>query len=137
MVTVRFTICTSWSPEASWKITWTDTPTCAGPKIELVSPVEIRLAPLRSLTHRRRALRGRPTRYTPGGGDRHNPSMASVLTDTEMLEVERRARAALGAEPPNLTPEGGDRYALEAHPEVIAFIRGVGPPVVLRLAEEI
>jgi hypothetical protein len=64
--------------------------------------------------------------------------MPSALTDAELLEVERRARAALRTEPPTLTPAGGaDRYALDAQREVIDFIREVGPPVVLRLAEEI
>ena len=37
-----------------------ETPTCAGPKIELVSPVEIRLAAVRPLTSRMLAPRSRP-----------------------------------------------------------------------------
>ena len=46
--------------------------------------------------------------------------------------------AALRTDPPTLTPgEGAHQYALEAQREVIDFIREVGPPVVLRLAEEI
>ncbi|PYQ54580.1 MAG: hypothetical protein DMF78_05355 [Acidobacteria bacterium] len=59
------------------------------------------------------------------------------MTDAELQDAERRARAALRAEPPTLTPGGADRYTLDAQREVIDFIREVGPPVVLRLAEEI
>jgi hypothetical protein len=64
--------------------------------------------------------------------------MAVVLTDEEIRGAERRARAALRTAPPTLSP--GDepgRYALEARPEVVEFIREVGPPVVLRLVDEI
>jgi len=64
--------------------------------------------------------------------------MPLALTDAELQDVERRARAALRSEPPTLTPGGGvDRYALEAQREAIDFIREVGPPVVLRLTQEI
>jgi hypothetical protein len=64
--------------------------------------------------------------------------MPLALTDAELQDVERRARAALRTDPPTLTSAGGgNRYALEAQREVIDFIREVGPPVVLRLAEEI
>ena len=64
--------------------------------------------------------------------------MSLALTDDELQDAERRARAALRAEPPTLTPaDRPNRYALEAQREVIDFIREVGPPAVLRLAEEI
>jgi hypothetical protein len=64
--------------------------------------------------------------------------MPLALTDAELQDVERRARAALRTDPPTLTPAGGgNRYELEAQREVIDFIREVGPPVVLALAEEI
>ncbi len=64
--------------------------------------------------------------------------MPIALTDAEILDVERRARAALRTAPPTLSPaEEADRYALEAQREVIEFIREVGPPAVLRLVEEI
>lgn len=59
------------------------------------------------------------------------------MTEAELQDAERRARAALRAKPPTITPEGSERYALEAQREVIDFIREVGPPVVLRLTEEI
>jgi len=64
--------------------------------------------------------------------------MAVALPDDELQGAERRARAALRSAPPTLAP--GDephRFALEARPEVVDFIREVGPPVVLRLVEEI
>jgi len=63
--------------------------------------------------------------------------MPLALTDAELHDIERRARAALRGDPPTLTPAGGDRYGLEAQREVIDFIREVGPPVVLRLLEEV
>jgi len=64
--------------------------------------------------------------------------MPLALTDAEILDAERRARAALRGAPPTLSPaEGAGSYALEASPEVIDFIREVGPPAVLRLVEEI
>jgi hypothetical protein len=64
--------------------------------------------------------------------------MPVALTDAELLEAERRARAALRSDPPTLSPaEAPNRYALSAQREVIDFIREVGPPVVLRLVEEI
>jgi hypothetical protein len=59
------------------------------------------------------------------------------MTEDELRDVERRARAALRASPPTVTPDGANRYTLDARPEVIEFIREVGPPVVLRMAEEI
>ncbi len=59
------------------------------------------------------------------------------LTDTVLAEAERLARAALRAEPPTLTAQAPNRYALEARPEVLDFIRDVGPPVVLKLLEEV
>ena len=59
------------------------------------------------------------------------------MTEAELQDVERRARAALRATPPTVTPDAANRYTLEAQREVIDFIREVGPPVVLRLAEEI
>jgi hypothetical protein len=64
--------------------------------------------------------------------------MPVALTDAEILDAERRARAALRTAPPTLSP--GDRpdvFTLEAQREVIDFIREVGPPAVLRLVEEI
>jgi hypothetical protein len=63
--------------------------------------------------------------------------MPLALTDAELQDVERRARAALRGDPPTLTPAGANRYGLDAQREVIDFIREVGPPVVLRLVEEI
>ena len=64
--------------------------------------------------------------------------MSLPMTDAELVDAERRARAALRTEPPTLAPaEGANRYALEARREVIEFIREVGPPAVLRLVEEI
>ena len=64
--------------------------------------------------------------------------MAVALPDDEIRDAERRARAALRNVPPTIAPaEGRDRYALEAQREVVEFIREVGPPVVLRLVEEI
>jgi hypothetical protein len=64
--------------------------------------------------------------------------MAIALPDAEIHDAERRARAALRTAPPTLAAaEGPDRYALDAQREVIEFIREVGPPVVLRLVEEI
>jgi hypothetical protein len=64
--------------------------------------------------------------------------MPVALTDAELHDAERRARAALRADPPSLsTGDGPHRFALEAQREVIDFIREVGPPVVLRLVEEI
>jgi hypothetical protein len=64
--------------------------------------------------------------------------MAVAMPDAEIHDAERRARAALRNVPPTLSEaEGANRYALEAQREVIEFIREVGPPVVLRLVEEI
>jgi hypothetical protein len=64
--------------------------------------------------------------------------MPVALTDAEILDAERRARAALRTAPPTLSPgDGPDRFSLEAQREVIDFIREVGPPAVLRLVEEI
>jgi len=64
--------------------------------------------------------------------------MAVALPDAEIQDAERRARAALRSAPPTLAEsESRDHYALEAQREVIDFIREVGPPVVLRLVEEI
>ena len=64
--------------------------------------------------------------------------MPVALTDAELHDAERRARAALRGAPPTLSPgDGPNRYALEAGHEVIDFIREVGPPAVLRLVEEI
>jgi hypothetical protein len=64
--------------------------------------------------------------------------MAVALTDDEIRGAERRARAALRTAPPTLSPgDGPGRHALEARPEVVEFIREVGPPVVLRLVDEI
>ena len=64
--------------------------------------------------------------------------MAVALPDAEIQDAERRARAALRNVPPTLAPaDGANRYALDAQREVIEFIREVGPPVVLRLVEEI
>jgi hypothetical protein len=64
--------------------------------------------------------------------------MPLALTDAELLDAERRARAALRSKPPTLSPaDGPKRFALEADREVIEFIREVGPPAVLRLVEEI
>ena len=64
--------------------------------------------------------------------------MPVALTDEEIHDAERRARAALRSAPPTLTPgEGPNVYALEAQHEVLEFIREVGPPAVLRLVEEI
>jgi hypothetical protein len=64
--------------------------------------------------------------------------MPVALTDAEIQEAERRARAALRCAPPTLSPgEGQNHYTLEAQHEVIDFIREVGPPAVLRLVEEI
>jgi hypothetical protein len=64
--------------------------------------------------------------------------MAVALPDAEIHDAERRARAALRNVPPTLAEaDGPNRYALEAQREVIEFIREVGPPVVLRLVEEI
>jgi len=64
--------------------------------------------------------------------------MPLALTDAELLDAERRARAALRSQPPTLSPaEGPDRYSLEAQRDVIDFIREVGPPAVLRLVEEV
>ena len=47
------------------------------------------------------------------------------------------ARRCATFRPPSPKPKGPNRYALEAQREVIEFIREVGPPVVLRLVEEI
>jgi hypothetical protein len=63
--------------------------------------------------------------------------MAVALPDAEIQDAERRARAALRNVPPTLAEDGPNRYALEAQREVVDFIREVGPPVVLRLVEEI
>ena len=64
--------------------------------------------------------------------------MPVALTDAEILDAERRARAALRCAPPTLSPgEGPNVFTLEAQREVIDFIREVGPPAVLRLVEEI
>jgi hypothetical protein len=64
--------------------------------------------------------------------------MAVAMPDDEILDAERRSRAALRNAPPTIAPaEGRDHYALEAQREVIDFIREVGPPVVLRLVDEI
>ena len=64
--------------------------------------------------------------------------MPVALTDAELQDAERRARAALRGAPPTLAPgEAPNRYSLEAGREVIDFIREVGPPAVLRLVEEI
>ena len=64
--------------------------------------------------------------------------MAAALPDDELHDAERRARAALRSVPPTLSPgEGANVFALEAQREVIEFIREVGPPVVLRLVEEV
>jgi hypothetical protein len=64
--------------------------------------------------------------------------MAVALPDAEIQDAERRARAALRSAPPTLAEgEGQNQYALEAQREVIDFIREVGPPVVLRLVDEI
>jgi len=64
--------------------------------------------------------------------------MPVALTDEEIHDAERRARAALRAAPPTLTPgDGANLYALEAQREVLEFMREVGPPAVLRLVEEI
>ncbi len=60
------------------------------------------------------------------------------LTDAVLQEAERRAKAALRSDPPTLTAgEAPHRFDLEARPEVVDFIRDVGPPVVLKLVEEI
>lgn len=60
------------------------------------------------------------------------------MTDAELHDAERRARAALRSKPPTLSPtEAAHQYSLEADREVIDFIREVGPPAVLRLIEEI
>ena len=64
--------------------------------------------------------------------------MPVALTDAEIQDAERRARAALRTAPPTLSPgDGPDRFLLDAQREVIDFIREVGPPAVLRLVEEI
>jgi hypothetical protein len=64
--------------------------------------------------------------------------MPQGLTDDEIKDAERRARAALRTAPPTLSPgDGPNRYALGAEREVVEFIREVGPPAVLRLVEEI
>jgi hypothetical protein len=64
--------------------------------------------------------------------------MPNALTDAEIQDAERRARAALRSNPPTIAPaEGSDSYALQARHEVIDFIREVGPPTVLRLVDEI
>src|SRR3954464_3743090 len=47
-------------------------------------------------------------------------SMPVALTDAEIQEAERRARAALRSAPPTLSPgEGQNHYTLEAQHEVI------------------
>ena len=64
--------------------------------------------------------------------------MPVALTDAEILDAERRARAALRTAPPTLSPtEAPNVFTLEAQREVLDFIREVGPPAVLRLVEEI
>jgi hypothetical protein len=64
--------------------------------------------------------------------------MPVALTDAEIQDAERRARAALRTAPPTLSPgDAPDRFLLDAQREVIDFIREVGPPAVLRLVEEI
>src|SRR5258707_2879081 len=81
------------------------------------------------------AARGSTLRSADAAGD---PSMPVALPDAEIQDAQRRARAAPRTAPPTLSPgEGPNRYALEAHPEVLDFIREVGPPAVLRLVEEI
>jgi hypothetical protein len=63
---------------------------------------------------------------------------AAALPDAEIQDAERRSRAALRGAPPTLAErERQNEYTLEAQREVIDFIREVGPPVVLRLVEEI
>src|SRR4029453_14943495 len=60
------------------------------------------------------------------------PAMPNALTDAEILDAERRARAALRTAPPTLSPgEGPNQFVLEAQREVVDFIREVGPPAVL------
>jgi hypothetical protein len=64
--------------------------------------------------------------------------MPVALTDAEILDAERRARAALRTAPPTLSPaDAPNVFTLEAQREVLDFIREVGPPAVLRLVEEI
>ena len=65
--------------------------------------------------------------------------MPQAISDDELKDLERRARAALRAEPPILTAVEGaaKRYELQAGAEVIDFVREVGPPAVLRLVEEV
>ncbi|HEV7502342.1 MAG TPA: hypothetical protein VGQ33_20140 [Vicinamibacteria bacterium] len=64
--------------------------------------------------------------------------MPVALPDEQLQGAERRARAALRGAPPTLSPgDGPNVYTLEANHEVLEFIREVGPPVVLRLVDEV
>src|SRR5688500_10584001 len=155
----RIVVRTNWTRprvEQSWRASETACATSAAlqPHDPTAAPATTVNTP-KSVTLRPCMVPSRLKGTTTGGGGRYNrgaapgstlrsagaaggPSMPVALTDAEILDAERRARAALRTAPPTLSPgDGPDRFLLDAQREVIDFIREVGPPAVLRLVEEI